>query len=277
MLSNILLVFNFKIKKVNAISGLGFLFTNSRNSLVKSFIKIIFKFINFQNRGHYIFQNQYDLNIFQKLGVKNNFSLIKGSGVDKKEFQYVKPNSNSRDKLNIVFTGRIIEDKGIYELINAVNYLPEKCKKKIILNIYGKIDIHNPSSINEKDFMKLIDYPYIKWHGFKNQIKKHLINSDIFCFPSYREGLPKSIIEAMAIGRPIITTNAPGCDETVLEAVNGFKVNPKDYKNLSKRIEVLINDSKLRIIMGEKSREIFEKNFTLNKVLNDTLSVYKKI
>lgn len=275
LLSNLCLIFNRKIKRVNAVSGLGFLFTSERISLAAIVIKSLFKFINYLGKPYYIFQNENDLNEFKKLGVKENYSLIGGSGVNHKEFIYTDP--IKKQKVNITFTGRILKDKGILELIEAIEILPKKIKSKVVLNIFGKIDLDNPAHLTDNELKKLLKPNLIIWHGNTNDIKNVLIKSDIYCLPSYREGLPKSTIEAMAIGRPIITTNAPGCEDTVLEGVNGFKVNVKDHKTLSEKLKILIEDEPLRIQMGKKSREIFEENFTLNKVIKKHMQIYTLI
>ncbi len=273
--TNILCLFNSKIRIVNAISGLGYLFTQRRNSIEKHLIKILFKVIIKKSSAHYIFQNHQDLNEFKSLGIKNNYKLIRGSGVNQKELQYVRPKNSN--KLSITYTGRILKDKGVLDLIKAVELLPKHLKSKIILNLYGKIDLKNPSHILEEDLKKKLLPDLIIWHGHSNQIKKDLIESHIYCLPSYREGLPKSTIEAMAIGRPIITTNAPGCDDTVIEEYNGFKVPVGNVEMLTEKLALLINDKKLRHKMGKNSRAMFEKEFTLEKVVNRTFELYDKV
>ena len=275
LLGSLCLFFGVNHKTINAISGLGYLFTNSRFSFSKLLVSLIFKTINAFKKPDYIFQNNYDLEVFERLGVKNNFVLIKGSGVNKDEFDYFPPKTN--EKINITFTGRILKDKGVHDLIKAVQLLPQKLKSKTIVNLYGKIDKENPAHINEDELKSLLIPNLILWHGHSDNIKQNLIESDIYCLPSYREGLPKSTIEAMAIGRPIITTTAPGCDDTVQEGFNGYKVNTGDSTSLSKKLQELIENKKLRIKMGKNSRELFLKNFTLEKVVSQTFELYDNI
>lgn len=275
IISNLALIFDNKINLINAVSGLGFLFTLNRSSIALKLLKFVLKTINSIGRPFYIFQNENDLDEFKKLGVKENYSLIKGSGVNHKVFKFTSP--IKKQKVDITFTGRILKDKGIVELINAIEILPKEIKSKVVLNIYGKIDLDNPAHLTEKEFKKLLKPNLITWHGNINDIKNALIKSDIYCLPSYREGIPKSTLEAMAIGRPIITTNAPGCEETVLEGVNGFKVNIKDHLTLSEKLQILIEDESLRIQMGKKSRKIFEENFTLDKVVKQTFELYESL
>ena len=275
ILSNFALFFNKKINKINAVSGMGYLFTSNRKSALIFLIKQILKILNYFTTPFYIFQNSYDLNEFKKLGVRENYTLIKGCGVDPRVFPYHEP--KQKDKVNITFTGRILKDKGVLDLIQALNKLPETIKSKIVLNLYGKIDLENPAHISETEINALLKSNFILWHGYSDNIKGVLVQSDIYCLLSYREGLPKSTIEAMAIGRPILTTNAPGCDDTVEEGVNGFKVEAGDVDAISKKLKELIEDKALRIKMGKKSRELFEKKFTLNKVIEQTFSFYNQI
>tara|TARA_B100001093_G_C26846543_1_gene1023051 strand:- start:509 stop:1642 length:1134 start_codon:yes stop_codon:yes gene_type:complete len=275
ILSNLALLFDRKIKKVNAVSGMGYLFTSNRISVALLGLKFILRALVLFTKPHFIFQNINDLNEFKKLGLKDNYSIIKGSGVDKDKYEYREPYKN--EKVNITFTGRILKDKGVRELINAVELLPEKSKSKVRLNLYGKIDLENPAHITEKDLKKLLIPNFIVWHGYLKDIKNALIESDIYCLPSYREGLPKSTLEAMATGRPIVTTNAPGCYDTVTEGLNGFKVAVGDSKTLSEKLLILIEDEPLRIEMGKKSRKIFEDQFTLSKVVNQTFELYSEV
>ena len=274
LLSNLVLLFNKKVKKVNAVSGMGYLFTSNRASIVLYGLKFILRAIIKLGKPHFIFQNLDDLKEFKKLGLKESYSIIKGSGVNKDEFDYTPLKATK--KVNITFTGRILKDKGVIDLIKAIELLPEKIKSNIVVNIFGKIDNENPAHINEDELKSLLIPNLILWHGHSDNIKKYLIDSDIYCLPSYREGLPKSTIEAMAIGRPIITTNAPGCDDTVEEGVNGFKVAVGDAQALSQKLQILIEDEKLRIEMGKKSREFFEREFTLERVVHQTFEIYNK-
>jgi glycosyltransferase involved in cell wall biosynthesis len=231
LLSNLLLLFNKKVKKVNAVSGMGYLFTSNRVSIALFGLKFILRALIRLGRPHFIFQNNQDLNELKKLGLKGDYSLIKGSGVNHKEFKYVFPKTN--EKVNITFTGRILKDKGILELIKAIEILPKEIRSKVVLNIYGKIDLENPAHITEKELKKLLKPNFIVWHGNSNDIKNVLALSDIYCLPSYREGLPKSTLEAMAIGRPIsapppIYLPINACWQT--EVNSGYKSNMPNKK-----------------------------------------------
>ena len=267
--------FKNKIKIVNAVTGLGYLYTKDRKSLSKILINFFLRLIIKKKHTYYIFQNKVDLQLFKKMGLQENHTLIKGSGVDHKYYSFA-PEPESK-KITILYTGRILRDKGVLDLIQAVKQLSPEIKKQIVLKLYGKIDIQNPAYINEKLLKSQLIEGLIEWKGFSNEIKTAIAHSHIFCLPSYREGLPKSTIEAMAIGRPVVTTTAPGCDDTVIEEYNGFKVPVGNVELLSEKLALLLNDKKLRHKMGKNSRAMFEKEFTLEKVVNRTFELYDKV
>ena len=268
-------IINPNIKIINSVTGLGYAITNN-HFFIKSIMQILIRLF-VSKKSHFLFLNKHDKTFYNKLGkgLNQNFTMIKGSGVDHYEFQYQKP--LKKDKIEIIFTGRILYDKGVINLIDAINLLPLSIKAKIILKLYGSIDVQNPAHIKKKQIENYLVPGFIEWYGFTSEIKKVISRSDVYCLPSYREGIPKSTIEAMAIGRPILTTEAPGCEDTVEQGVNGFKVPVGNVMALSEKLQILIEDEPLRIQMGKQSREIFEKNYTLEKVIKQTFEVYAQV
>ena len=122
------------------------------------------------------------------------------------------------------------------------------------------------------------DGDYIKWLGYRTDILNLLKDCHIVAFPSYyKEGLPKSLIEAAAIGRPIVTTNSVGCKDTVVEGYNGFLVPVKDSDALADRLKILIENKHLRWEMGKNSRRLAEKYFSIDDVVTKHLEIYGKI
>ena len=267
--------FNNKIKIINAVTGLGYLYTNDRISLAKILTNFLIRLIIKKKNAYFIFQNKVDFQLFKRMGLQKNHTLIKGSGVDHNQYPLTPQPENK--KITILFTGRILKDKGVLDLIQAVKQLGPEMKKQVVLKLYGKIDLENPAHINEEFLKSQLIEGLIEWKGFSKEIKTALSDSHIYCLPSYREGLPKSTVEAMAIGRPVVTTNAPGCEDTVIEEYNGFKVYPGNVEMLSKKLGLLIYDKQLRSKMGKNSRILFEKNFTLEKVVNQTFEFYDKV
>ena len=199
--------------------------------------------------------------------------IIKGSGVDEKEFGFLAP--VKKQKLIVVLLARMLKDKGVLEFIEAAQTLKKEFTGKAEFWLVGGIDEHNPAHITENELNEKCDPAYIVWLGHRSDVKHVYEQSDIVCLPSYREGLPKSLIEAMAIGRPIITTDAIGCRECVDEAINGFKVPVKDYQQLSVRMKQLLLDEDLRLKMGKASREKMVNEFSLKEVVAQTFNLYE--
>jgi glycosyltransferase involved in cell wall biosynthesis len=264
-----------KIKTINSVTGLGYAITNN-HLLIKTIMKSLIRLF-VSKESYFLFLNRYDKKFYEDLGkvTAQNFKMIGGSGVDEKEFSFTQP--IKKDKIEIVFTGRMLKDKGVIDLIKAMKLLDDASKKDVVLKLYGAVDIQNPAHIKEDELKSQLIEGFIKWEGFTSDVKRTLQSADIYCLPSYREGLPKSTIEAMAIGRPIITTTAPGCDDTVQDGLNGYKIDVGDISGLSKKLQTLIDNKELRIQMGKNSRELFLKNFTLEKVVFQTLEFYNSI
>jgi glycosyltransferase involved in cell wall biosynthesis len=264
-----------KAKVINAVSGLGYTFTNNRKSLSKVFLKRLLRWAFADRKSNFIFQNPDDQAFYNQLGFLNgkNYVIIKGSGVNEKEFGFFAP--VKKDKLVVVLLARMLKDKGVLEFIEAAQTLKNELAGKAEFWLAGGIDEHNPAHITEQELMGKCDLGYINWLGHRSDVKHVYEQSDIVCLPSYREGLPKSLIEAMAIGRPIITTDAIGCRECVDEGVNGFKIPVKDHEQLSSRIKQLLLDEGLRLKMGKASREKMVNEFSLKEVVAQTFKLYE--
>ena len=140
--------------------------------------------------------------------------------------------------------------------------------------LVGDIDDGNPTSINSATIANLANSKDITWLGARTDIAKLLAESHVACLPSYREGLPKSLIEAASVGRPIVTTDVPGCREVVTHLVNGLLVKPRDAQALASAIEKLADDPKLRKSMGEENRRKAEAQYANEIIINQTQSVY---
>lgn len=264
-----------KLIIINAVSGLGVMFTSNNFSFLKKIVLLLFRIIVLRRNTGFIFQNSIDLSVFKKIGLKKSYAIIKGSGVDADYMKFKEPLIS--DYKTILFTGRILKDKGVLDLINAFKLLPEKIKSKTTLRLLGDEDLENPSYIKIQDLKKTLEKDRIEWYGYSDLIKEELEQCDIYCLPSYREGLPKSIVEAMAIGRPIVTTNAPGCDDCVVEGYNGFKIDSGNVKDLSLVLLKLLKNDSLCLSMGHNSRKFFKKYFTLEIVISKTFDLYDKL
>lgn len=262
---------------VNAVSGLGGFFAEDNKSLLA---KIMPKVLRFSHHGQnllVIFQNHEDEAMYVKKGIikREQSRFIKGSGVNLNEFCYTpEPVSG---KVNVILTARMIEEKGIFLLTQAAERLRKDYEDKAEFWLVGGIDDH-PGAITKEQLDAVCDGKYIKWLGYRTDVKELLQSSHVVAFPSYyMEGLPKSLIEATAIGRPIITTNSIGCKDTVDDGVNGYLIPIKDVDALTAKLRILIVDAHLRQRMGKASREKAEKEFSLDVVIEKHLKIYNEL
>lgn len=263
---------------VNAISGLGVSF--SRENLKSFSTRLYIYFLRFSHRKknlRVIFQNNEDRSIFidNKIIPERRASFIKGSGVDLTEFAYT-PEPNTA-KIKVILTARMIIEKGIVELVDAANFLKPDYKDKVQFILCGGID-ENPKALDKEQINKMCDGEYVVWLGHRNDIRKLLRSSHIVAFPSYyKEGLPKSLIEAAAIGRPIITTNSVGCKDVVEDGVNGFLIPVKDSLALAYKLKQLFDNKDLRVEFGKNSRIIAERDFSIENVIEKHLKIYSQL
>lgn len=262
---------------VNAISGFGYNFTDERTGIKQRIIRTMMNMAFKSKKFHFIFQNPDDINQFMKFNFvsEDQIHLIKGSGVDLNKFTYEKP--IAKERVQVILPARMLYDKGIIEFIQAAKKIKDMVVDKAEFVLVGDCDTINLSGIKEEDIKREIDVPFLNWVGFKKDIFSIIKNSDIVVLPSYREGLPKSLIEACAVGRPIVTTNVEGCRECVIEGYNGYLVPSKNIDTLSEKMEDLINDSEKRIKMGLNGRILAEKNFSIDFVIREHLRIYKDL
>lgn len=262
---------------VNAVSGLGGFFAEDNKSMLAKVMPKVLKFSHNRKNLLVIFQNQEDRAMYVKKGIIDDSQtrFIKGSGVNLQEFCYTQ--EPSEGKLKIILTARMIVEKGVFLLTEAAERLRKEYEDKAEFWLVGGIDDH-PGAITKEQLDKACDGKYIKWLGYRTDVKELLQQSHIVAFPSYyMEGLPKSLIEATAIGRPIITTKSIGCKDTVDDGVNGFLIAPKEVEPLVEKLRLLIEDADLRQKMGKASREKAECDFSLDVVIERHLNIYNEL
>lgn len=262
---------------INAISGLGYNFTDNRDGLKQKLLKSIMKYAFKNHNYHYILQNPDDVKLIKKLNYTKyeNIHLIKGSGVDLNIFTFEA--EVPKTKVELVLPARMLYDKGVIEFIAAAKMIKTRVSNKARFILVGDCDTINLAGISENKLRSLTDADYIKWVGFQKDIFYILKNADVIVLPSYREGLPKSLIEACAVGRAIITTDAPGCRECVINDYNGYLVPVKNIDLLADKMLKLIEDSQTRKRMGENSRKIAEKEFSIETVIAKHIDIYNKL
>ncbi|MDF9760408.1 glycosyltransferase involved in cell wall biosynthesis [Peribacillus simplex] len=242
--------------------GLGSVFRNNgQKSFARDILKIEYKYA-FYVCDKVFFQNKDDCNEIIKADLikKNKIVMINGSGVNLDKFTEKKIPDNPV----FLFVGRIIRDKGIIEYTEAAKIVKEKYPEARI-QILGYFDT-NPTAIKEEEIYEYVNKGVIEYLGSSDDVRPFLEKSSVYVLPSYHEGTPKSVLEAMATGRPIITTDAPGCRETVVNNINGFLVPVKNANKLAEKMIWMIEHKEEVERMGQESLRICKEKFDVNKV-----------
>ena len=268
---------------VNAPVGMGYVFISKslKAKLLKPILVLFLRiFLNphkgINKKGKVIFENNDDLNYFKSLKAvdSTHACVISGAGV-----QIDKTFSKRKIKNKVpivVLIARMLKDKGIYEFFEAFQLLKNK-KVKCQFVLVGDVDPLNPASIKRSTLQKWKVDKEIKWLGWIDDIQKVLLETDILCLPSYREGLPKALVEGAAASLPLVATDTVGCREVVIDGYNGFLVPIKDSKKLAEAIEKLVLDSSLRKLMGRESFRMANSKFSSSKINSLTLKVYNEL
>jgi len=269
--SGLAIFFKKNINYYPLITGLGNIFNTKKINLYP--IKIILIYlckIALRNAKILIFQNIDNLQYFKKLKIAPKIKkvIIEGSGVDIDYFN-IEPFTNKN--ITFLLIARLLKDKGIIEYIEAAKKVKSKIKN-INFNLIGWKDY----SSNQVDFNYIKrnhDDKIINYLGSQENVKPFIADSHIYVLPSYHEGLPRSILEAMAMGRPIITTQVPGCKETVVNNENGFLIPCKNINILVEKMIWFITNKEEISKMGQKSRNIVKKKFSSKKIDNEFIKL----
>ena len=262
---------------VSAVSGLGTLFVhkNFKSKFFRLLLYPIYRWAFNHSNQKVIVQNEDDAKLLVEFGVLDplKVKLIKGSGVKLGNFsKFTEPTGVPV----VCFAARLLRDKGIYDYIDAARLLKERGIQARFL-LAGDLDIKNPSEINLRELNKIKEKNYIEFIGYKKNISTLYANSNIVCLPSYREGLPKSLIEAAAASRVVVTTDVPGCRDAIIPNKTGLLVPINDSKKLADALQWLIEHPLERIEMGKKGRKFAEKEFAIEKVVQCHLNIYKEL
>jgi glycosyltransferase involved in cell wall biosynthesis len=260
---------------INFYTGLGYVFISESLSIrvVRSVLIPLVRLFLRSSRIYSIVQNSDDEKILTTYGLirKDSLSMIRGSGVDIEKFKYTEETCDT--PVIVIFPARFLKDKGIYEYIDAVRILRET-NPTVRFVMAGDTDMGNPTSITKEILLNWINEGVVEWWGYSDNMEKTLSQVNIVCLPSYREGLPKVLLEAASCGRAIVTTDAPGCREVVEDGVNGLIVPAKNSIKLAEAIEKLIIAPKLRKQMGKSGREMVIQNFDMQKINMETTDLY---
>jgi glycosyltransferase involved in cell wall biosynthesis len=261
-------------KKVFYITGLGYVFIAKglKNSIIRNIVKFLYKFAIAGKTNSIITENIFDKELINSLKAvdEKQINIIRGAGVDLTQYHYFKEVS---ENIKISMACRLLKDKGVFEYIEAAKIIKSKCIN-VDFELYGDIDLDNPSSLTNKDIELIKQDGFVKVFGFSGNIAKVFANTNIVVLSSYREGLPKVLIEAAACGRAVVTTDVPGCRDAIESNITGLLCKVKDANSLSEEIEKLIQNKELRINMGKAGRKLAEREFNIKKVVKKHFETY---
>jgi glycosyltransferase involved in cell wall biosynthesis len=163
-----------------------------------------------------------------------------------------------------ILIGRLLREKGVHDFVEAARKV-KACRPEVRIVLLGDVDL-NPGSVSAAEVHAWVAEGIIEWPGHVQDVRTWIAEASVFVLPSYREGLPRSTQEAMAMGRPVITTDAPGCRETVMQGVNGFMVPVRDPDALAQAMMRFVDQPELIASMGAASRRMAEERFDVHKI-----------
>jgi glycosyltransferase involved in cell wall biosynthesis len=247
------------------ISGLGYVFLGQSSIILSWIIKKLYRYALGKSTCVF-FQNNDDKKVFLKSNLidGNKCTIVNGSGVNLKHFGYIIPPPVDMG-IHFVLIARLLGDKGIREYARAAQLLKRRYEK-VYFHLVGWIDELNPAAIKQRELDAWVTSGDVIFHGKLDDVRPILKASHVNVLPSYREGVPRTSLEAMAIGRPIVTTDAPGCKETVREGYNGFLVPVKSINALAEAMACFIEQPEQIEIMGRNSRLLVEERYDVHQV-----------
>jgi len=262
---------------VVAVTGLGFLFLRDtlKTRILRKIVLGLYGVGLHHKNARAVFQNPDDEALFHQHGLigKTPVHMIKGCGVDLVDFAVM---PEPAGKPVVTFPARLIGDKGIREFIEAAKHCRD-AGLDATFRLVGRTDADNPTDIGEETVRAWEAEGLVEWQGFSDDMPAIFRDCHIVCLPSYREGLPRTLIEATACGRAIVTTDVPGCREIVRDGENGLLVPARDGAATAAAITKLVSDTGLRQQMATRGRAIAESEFSVQKFVADSLAVYNEI
>jgi len=259
---------------INSVEGLGYVFTEGEGPRrwLRSLIMLIYRLV--LRPTWVIVLNPDDRLFFLRNHLVNpkRIVMIRSTGVDIRKFT---PRPEVQEIPLVILPARLLWDKGVGEFVAAARQL-KTVGQKARFALVGDSDDGNPVSVQAAQLQEWEKEGVIEWWGWKEIMNDVYAQASIVCLPTYyREGLPKTLVEAGACGRPIIASDVPGCQEIVRNGENGLLVKARDVSGLAKALEYLIQNPKIRAKMGARGRKIVEEEFSLELIIPQTLAVYK--
>ncbi|MEO5672870.1 MAG: glycosyltransferase family 4 protein [Ramlibacter sp.] len=260
-----------------AVSGLGFVFTSrgAMASMLRAVVLLLYRMVQGHPNMKVVFQNEDDQRVLQRLtGLDESRTVvIHGSGVDLDEFA-VRP--FPAGPVAVLFAARLLHDKGIVEFLEATRILRDK-GVHAVFRLAGAPDAENRASVSQEDLREWEQAGHAQFLGHRDDMAEVLSDAHVVVLPSYREGLPKVLVEAAACGRPVVTTDVPGCRDAVIPDVTGLLVPARDARALASAIERLVMDAAMRTEMGAAARQLAEREFGISHIVGQHLALYRQL
>lgn len=261
---------------VNAVAGLGYVFSSGdlKARALRPLVRAAFHLLLDRRNARLILQNRDDVEHFvdERIVHRDRVTLIRGSGVDPARFTVV---PELPGPPLVVLPARMLRDKGVEEFVAAARSLRTQGVAARFA-LVGSPDPENPACIPEAQLQAWQAEGVVEYWGWRTDMTAVFQQAHVVCLPSYREGLPKALIEAAACGRPIVTTDVPGCREVVRDGDNGFLVPARDTDVLTRVLRRLVLEPDLRAAMGRRGRERAEQEFSMDRVVGETLDLYAR-
>ena len=265
--------------RVNAVAGMGYVFISDslKARLLRPLVRTLLKLALGGRNARLILQNPDDVVLFERAGLvdPSQVRLIPGSGVDCSRF-HPDPDRQTGARLRVLLPARLLWDKGLAEYVQAARLLRAE-GRPIDFLLAGDPDPGNPAAVPEAEVREWVGQGLLQWLGHVDDMSALLRSADIVALPSYREGLPKGLIEAAASGCALVTTDVPGCREVVTHEVDGLLVPVRDGDALARAIARLEADPELRARLAEAGRRKALERFDERIVIEKTLAVYKEV
>lgn len=257
------------VKIINNIAGLGLGFT--RETLMTRVLLGLYSYSQ-KKADHVLFQNPVDQELFKSKQILNevNYSLLPGSGVDLNRFKKHENHFEENSKIKFLLVARMLYSKGIFHFFEAAKKLYDEGITNFEIAILGDFGLNSKDAIPKEAIERWSKLPYISYLGRTDNVIPYLISYNCIVLPSYyREGTPRVLLESLAIGRPIITTDMPGCRDTIYDSKNGYLIAPNDVNDLKdKMLHFIRLNNKEKVNMGKVSRQLAESKFDEKFVIN---------
>ncbi len=268
------------VARVNAVAGMGHVFTSDslKARLLRPLVRFLMRAALGGDRARLILQNPDDINLFLSVGLASTerIRLIPGSGVDSTRFRPPTQPRAPGEPPCVLVASRMLWDKGIREFVEAARALKAQ-GRNVRFALAGTPDPGNPTAVPEETLIAWRDSGVVEWLGHVADMPALFAMTDIVVLPSYREGLPKGLIEAAACARPLIATDVPGCREVIRDGVDGLLVPVGESEPLAKAIARLLDDPALARRLGEAARARALAEFDERKIIDATLAVYREV